>query len=50
MAVTHPNIKDATFGDSIDWPEHLLVPIGCKEEYENASYWRWFTIIEETEF
>lgn len=50
MAVTHPNIKDATFGDSIDWPEHLLVPIGCKEEYENVSYWRWFTIIEETEF
>lgn len=49
MAVTPPNISSTTFGFS-SWPEHLLVPIGCKEKYASKSYWGDFTIIEETEF
>ena len=51
MAVTPPNIGETTFGYfNRSWPEHLLVPIGCKEKYENGSNWDDFTIIEETEF
>lgn len=53
MAVTPPSIYYYTFGDegyNSSWPEHLLVPIGCKEKYERANYWDDFTIIEETEF
>ena len=56
MAITPPNIDYMTFGCyneynyTLSWPEHLLVPIGCKETYEKAIYWKYFTIIEETEF
>ena len=52
MAVTPPDIGDITFGHTNydSWPEHLLVPIGCKETYEGEVWWKYFTIIEETEF
>lgn len=55
MAITPPMIDQRTFGYAVSggsssWPKHLLVPIGCKEKYESADYWRYFTIIEETEF
>jgi hypothetical protein len=49
MAVTPPNIGSDTFG-YFSRPEHLLVPIGCKETYENTNFGIYFTIIEETEF
>lgn len=55
MATITPKIESDTFGDSnsaygTSWPTHLLVPIGCKAQYEKASYWKVFTTIEETEF
>ena len=51
MAVTPPNIDNTTFGYyNRSWPEHLLVPVGCKETYEGEVWWKYFTIIEETEF
>ena len=55
MATITPKIESNTFGDSdgaygTSWPEHLLVPIGCKAQYDKASYWEVFTTIEETEF
>ena len=55
MATITPKIESDTFGDSYSaygtsWPTHLLVPIGCKAQYEKASYWKVFTTIEETKF
>ena len=56
MSTIPPSLEQNSFGyyynkDSDYWPEHLLVPIGCKTKYENANYWKEeFTTIEETEF
>ncbi len=56
MATVPPQIDYSSFGGysssdpNYTWPEHLLVPVGCKTIYENENCWKYFTIIEETEF
>ena len=54
MAITPPKIDICSFGMSDYryhfWPEHLLVPVGCKTLYENRQGWDFFNTIEETEF
>ena len=56
MATVPPEIDYNSFGGfssndpDYTWPEHLLVPLGCKTKYETANCWKYFTTIEETEF